>query len=250
MSENKAGKTKVTVVFPAKNEESTIEGCIKAAKESKYNPKIVVADGFSGDNTRKIAEELGAEIILPEKRMHPGKGIAMVTALKKILADKPDMILFLDADIRNLTAEWVDKLVDPVVEDGYDMARGQYLRAPRDAPVTKLVARPLLGTFFPEISHFDQPLSGEVAAKSEVWANLLNRNLPDGWGIDIWFLIETATLGYNIREIFLGFKEHKSFSHYTEDVAKLSKMSEQVALTIIKEAIKHHRIDNVENASV
>ncbi len=250
MSEGEAVETGVTVVFPAKNEESTIEGCIKAARESKYDPNIVVVDGFSVDDTRKIAEDLGAEVILQEKKMHPGKGIAMVTSLKKILPKKPDIILFLDADISNLTSEWVDKLVDPIVGGSYDMARGQYLRSPRDAPVTKLIARPLLATFFPEISHFDQPLSGEVAAKSVVWTDLLNRNPPDGWGVDVWFLIETACLGYIVQEIFLGFKEHKSFSNYIEDVSKLSKMGEQVALTIIREAIKFHRIENVENAAV
>jgi hypothetical protein len=75
-------------------------------------------------------------------------------------------------------------------------------------------------------------------------------NTHSGVGIDVWFLLETVSLGYNIREIFLGFKEDKFFSHSTEDAAKLSKMSEQVALTIILETIKHHRIDNAENASV
>ncbi len=249
MSKEHVKSPKVTVIIPAKNEESTIEGCINAARESKFNPHIAVVDGFSGDNTRKIAEDLGAEIIVPTKRMHPGKGNAMVSALQKILPNSPDVVLFLDADIRNITFEWVDKLVEPIVEGGYDMVRGQYLRAPRDAPVTKLIARPLIGTFFPEISHFEQPLSGEVAAKSDVWLELLKRNPPDGWGVDVWFLIETACLGYNIRETFLGFKEHKSFSHYSEDVAKLSKMGEQVALTIIKEAIKYNRIDNAREIS-
>jgi hypothetical protein len=40
-----------------------------------------------------------------------------------------------------------------------------------------------------------------------------------------------------------------SFSSYEENVAKLSKMGEQVALAIIREAIKHDRIDNVKETS-
>jgi glycosyltransferase involved in cell wall biosynthesis len=247
LSKDKDG-TKVTVIFPTKNEETTIGGSIKAAQGSKHHPQIIVVDGFSVDNTRKIAEELGADVVLPEKRVYPGKGVAMTTALRRAFQDSPDIILFLDADIRNLTSEWVDNLIKPILEGGYDMARGSYLRAPRDAPVTKLVARPLLEIFFPEISYLDQPLSGEVSAKAGVWDALLKRGSPDGWGIDIWLLIEASILGYNIREVFLGFKEHKSFSHYSEDVVKLSKMSEQVALTIIKEAVKYNRIDNVRDA--
>jgi hypothetical protein len=43
--------------------------------------------------------------------------------------------------------------------------------------------------------------------------------------------------------VFLGSKEHTSFEDYKEDVSKLSKMAEQVEITIIREAIKHNRLD-------
>jgi hypothetical protein len=82
-----------------------------------------------------------------------------------------------------------------------------------------------------------------VCARTEVWKKLLDQNPPDGWGIDIWFLIEAALTGYQIKEIYLGIKEHTSFDDYREDVGKLSKMAEQVEFAIIKEAIKHGRID-------
>ena len=65
-------------------------------------------------------------------------------------------------------------------------------------------------------------MSGEVCARKEVWKSLLEKNPPDGWGIDVWFLIETAMSGYQIKEIFLGHKEHTSFEDYREDVGKLA----------------------------
>ena len=77
----------------------------------------------------------------------------------------------------------------------------------------------------------------------EVWKSLLEKNPPDGWGIDVWFLIEAVMSGYQIKEIFLGHKEHTSFEDYREDIGKLAKMAEQVEFTIIKEAFKHGRID-------
>ena len=49
-------------------------------------------------------------------------------------------------------------------------------------------------------------------------------------------------LGYNIKEVFMGAKEHTSFEDYREDVSKLSKMAEQVEFTIIREAMKYGRI--------
>jgi hypothetical protein len=47
----------------------------------------------------------------------------------------------------------------------------------------------------------------------------------------------------------LGTKDHISFTSCEEDLAKLSKMGEQVALAIIGEAIKHERIDSVKETS-
>ena len=71
----------------------------------------------------------------------------------------------------------------------------------------------------------------------------IGKKPPDGWGIDIWFLIEAAMSGYQIKEIFLGQKEHTSFEDYREDVGKLANMAEQVEFTIIKEASRHGRIN-------
>jgi glycosyltransferase involved in cell wall biosynthesis len=248
-SNENATSPRVVVILPAKNEAATIKACIEIARQSKYKPAIIVADGYSTDKTREIASESGAEVIMSGKRLHPGKGAAMKSGLQAAFAKEPGVILFLDADLKNLTTDWLDKLIDPVIDGRYDMARASYLRAPRDAGVTKLVAKPLLYVFFPEIAHFDQPLTGEVAAKTDVWKALLESAPPDGWGVDVWFLIETAMRGFRIIEVFLGTKDHASFSSYSDDLSKLSKMGEQVAIAIIGEAIRYERIDNVKATS-
>ena len=249
-SENSSPK--VIVIFPAKNEEYTIENAITTAKQSYYKPDILVVDAYSTDKTYELAIRAGATVIQQPTQVFPGKGIAMKTGLREAIArseDAADIILFLDADIRNLTPQWVDNLVKALIDDNCDMSRGFYTRHARDAAVTKLIARPMLHIFFPEVSHFEQPLSGEVCARTQVWENLLKRGdssrppPPDGWGIDVWFLIEAAMSGYNIKEVFMGSKEHTSFGDYKEDVSKLSKMAEQVEFTIIREAIKYGRME-------
>ena len=97
-------------------------------------------------------------MIQQDAKTFPAKGIAMKTGLSKA-----DIILFLDADIKNLTPEWIDNLVDGCTN--CDMVRGYYQRQPREATVTKLIARPMLHILFPEFSHSEQPLSGEVCAR-------------------------------------------------------------------------------------
>lgn len=232
---------KIVVIFPTKNEEATIEHVIRTAKKSHYDPGVIVIDAYSSDRTVMIAHDIGARVIEQGNRMFPAKGIAMKKGIKEAISSNASITLFLDADIKNLTPEWIDKLVDGCIN--CDMVRGYYQRHARDAPVTKLIAKPMISTFFPELSHFEQPLSGEVCARTEVWKRLLKQNPPDGWGIDVWFLIEAAMAGYQIKEIFLGTKVHTSFEDYREDVGKLAKMAEQVEFTIIKEAIKYGRID-------
>ena len=59
----------------------------------------------------------------------------------------------------------------------------------------------------------------------------------------MWFLIEATMSGYKIEEVFLGKKDHSSFTDYKDDVGILSKMSEQVLFSILKEAVKHGKFD-------
>jgi glucosyl-3-phosphoglycerate synthase len=174
---------KVVVIFPAKNEEGTIEHVIITAKKSQYKPEVIVVDAYSSDRTSELAQKAGGTVIQQEAQMFPAKGNAMKTGLKKAIELNSDIIMFLDADIKNLTSKWIDDLVEG--STNCDMVRGYYLRHARDAAVTKLIARPMLHIFFPDLSHFEQPLSGEVCARREVWENLLQKSPPDGWGIDV-----------------------------------------------------------------
>ena len=238
---------KVCVALPSKNNERTIGNIIENLLKSKYRPKIIVIDGFSQDRTREIASSFeNVEVLTQSEKIYPGKGVAMKDGILKAIEESCDILAFFDADIKNFEKSWLEKLVEKI-ESGVDMARGYYERRARDAPVTKLVARPLLSLFFPEISQINQPLSGEVAAKIEVWKELVKeRDIPKGWGIDIWFLIETAMKGFSISEVFLGFKNHTSFEKYENDVEPLKEMARQIEITIIKEAVKYGRIKRVE----
>ena len=238
---------KLFVIFPARNESQTIAQCVEMAKKSKYEPEILVVDGNSSDKTKQEAKSAGAIVITQSKGLFPAKGIAVKDGLKEAFSRGADYIVFLDADIVNLTPEWVDLLAEPVIKGACDMSRAYYRRAKHDGAVTKLIAKPLSRVFFPEIAHFKQPLCGEICATSEVFKALLKgRDWPDGWGIDIWLLIEAAMKDYNIVEAYLGTKIHTSTQDYADDVVSLTKMAEQVSLTTFKEAIKHKRMGNIE----
>jgi glycosyltransferase involved in cell wall biosynthesis len=247
VSSPRVAEAKLCVILPARNEAETVARCVETVQKSQYKPEILVVDGNSSDRTRAEAKSAGATVVRQSRHLFPAKGVAMKDGVKEALDRGADCIMFLDADISNLTTKWVDLLAEPVMEKACDMSRGYYQRADYDGAVTKLVAKPLSRVFFPEIAHFNQPLSGEICANAELFRRLYrSRDWPDGWGVDIWLLIESAMNDYVITEVYLGNKVHTSRNDYEKDVSSLSKMAEQVSLTTFKEAIKFKRLDNLK----
>src|SRR5574341_2249970 len=90
----------VVVIFPAKNEQDTIEQVIATARKSHYTPEIIVVDAYSSDKTADLAHNAGARVIQQDAKMFPAKGIAMKRGLREAINNYADIILFLDADIK------------------------------------------------------------------------------------------------------------------------------------------------------
>ena len=134
-------------IFPAKNEEDIIEHVIRTAKKSHHSPEVIVVDAYSSDATVSKARKAGAKVIQQENKLFPGKGVAMKNGIMESINSDAEIVLFLDADIKNLTPEWINKLVNGCIN--CDMVRGFYQNHRRDAPVTKLIAKPILRVFFP-----------------------------------------------------------------------------------------------------
>ena len=51
---------KITALILAKNEERNIEDCIRSVS---FTDEVLVIDDFSTDNTKQIAENMGARVI-------------------------------------------------------------------------------------------------------------------------------------------------------------------------------------------
>ena len=104
---------KVSVVIPARNEAPTIRNIIREAKN--YASEVLVIDGNSQDDTRKIAEEEGAKVFQDAGK---GKGIAVRLAIEKV---QGDIIVFIDADGSHDPKD-IPKLILPIaLKDEADM---------------------------------------------------------------------------------------------------------------------------------
>jgi dolichol-phosphate mannosyltransferase len=111
----------VTILLPAKNEESGIEATfgalpIERLHELGYPVEILVADGRSHDRTREVARRHGARVIA---QLGTGKGRGVRSALD---VAKGDYVVMLDADA-TYPARAIPAFV-ATLDEGYDVVMG------------------------------------------------------------------------------------------------------------------------------
>ena len=114
-------KGTIKVIIPALNEEHSI-GLVTRDIPDSLVEEIVVVDNGSTDNTAQVARSSGATVLSENKR---GYGMACLTGIKYVLSREPipEIIVFIDADYSDHPEE-MSFLVNPIIEQGYDMVIG------------------------------------------------------------------------------------------------------------------------------
>ena len=215
---------KFTAVVPAYNEGSRLNKVVEELLKIKELSELILVDDGSTDDTEKRVRQFFADprFCYFRHRKNKGKGAALKTGLSKA---KSEIVLFLDADLENITSLKIKKIVMPVLHDEVDFARGSFRLA--RGRVTEIAVKPMMKILFPDV-YFDQPISGQVCAKKEF---LKRVNFEDRWGVDIGILLDAIQDGQRIVEIDIGKLEHKARS--TDEKIE---MAEQVLESMIKKA--------------
>ena len=246
VEEKKRKNLKISLCLPTLNEEKTIAKEIIIMKSeliSRYPllDEIVVIDSGSSDNTLEVAASFGADIyeadqILPGLEKFKGKGENLWKAL---YVTKGDIIVYLDADIKNIHHRFVYALVGPLLlHDHIRYAKAFYdrpiatgknkIRPTGGGRVTELVIRPLFSLFFPELTQIIQPLSGEYAGYRDVFEKI---PFPIGYGIETSMILDICEKwGLDIiAQVDLEKRVHRN-----QDVKSLGKMSFVILDTFLK----------------
>jgi len=258
VDEKQRKNLKISLCLPTLNEEKTIAKEILIMKSelmTRYPllDEIVVVDSGSTDKTRDIARGYGADVfeaekILPDLEKFKGKGENLWKAL---YITKGDIIVYLDADIKNIHHRFAYALLGPLllfnnikyVKAFYDrpIAIGKSkIRPTGGGRVTELVIRPLFSLFFPELTQILQPLSGEYAGYREIFEAI---PFPIGYGIETSMILDIyEKWGLDvIAQVDLDKRIHRN-----QDTRALGRMSFAILQTFINRKKKLGLVDYKE----
>ena len=249
---------KISLCLPTLNEAKTIAKEIvifKSELMSRYPllDEIVVVDSGSTDHTRKIAREFGADVylasdILPRFEPYVGKGENLWKAL---YITSGDIIVYLDADIKNIHHRFAYGLIGPLLLNPeikfskafYDRpiaTLGRKMRPTGGGRVTELVIRPLFSLFFPDLTQILQPLSGEYAGYREIFEKI---PFPIGYGVETSMILDIyQNWGLEVMaQVDLEKRVHRN-----QDTKALGKMSFAILKTFINRIRAQGLIDLME----
>lgn len=235
----------ISLCLPTLNEEKTIAKEIVLMRSelmSRYPllDEIVVIDSGSTDATVQVARSFDAVVhladdILPAYPAYRGKGENLWKAL---FVTRGDIIVYLDADIKNIHHRFAYGLLGPLLAgEGIKFTKAFYdrpiaigksrIRPTGGGRVTELVIRPMLSLFFPELTQIVQPLSGEYAGFREVFERI---PFPIGYGVETSMLLDICERwGLDV----IGQVDLERRVHRNQDTRALGRMSFVVLKTFL-----------------
>jgi len=247
---NKIGEIEradILVGIPSYNNAKTIAHVVRAVQTgfAKYFPDmkcvLVNSDGGSTDGTMDIVQ--GTTIddlhsILLQHRIRPvfkittpyhgipGKGSAFRTIFEIASALEVKACAVVDSDLRSITPEWVELLVKPVIEHGYDYVAPLYHRHKYDGTITNSIVYPITRALYGK--RVRQPIGGDFGFSGTLAKHYLTKDVWETdvarYGIDIWMTTTAIADGFKIGQSFLGAKIHDA----KDPGADLSAMLHQV----------------------
>ncbi len=225
------GSADILVGIPSYNNARTIGHVIRAVQAglTKYFPYrravIVNSDGGSTDGTvetvkNTIINDYGS-VLLRHRRepvvtlsvpYHgiPGKGSAFRTVFEIADALQVKACAVVDADLRSITPEWIELLIKPVYEKGFDYVAPLYRRHKYDGTITNGIIYPFTRALYGK--QVRQPIGGDFGFSGKLAHFYLRKNVWQTdvarYGIDIWMTTEAIANEFKVAQAFLGAKIH------------------------------------------
>jgi len=221
----------ILIGIPSYNNVRTIGHVVRAvtAGLAKYFPgakaAIFNSDGGSTDGTQEEVKRVQIEdfktiltshpvtpihkIVTPYHGV-PGKGSAFRAIFEAAKSLNAKACAVVDSDLRSITPEWMDLLLTPVYDEGYDYVAPLYARHKFDGTITNSIVYPLTRTLYGK--RVRQPIGGDFGFSGELAKFYLTKDVwgtdVARFGIDIWMTTLAIAEGYKVCQSYLGAKIH------------------------------------------
>ena len=221
----------ILVGIPSYNNARTIPHVVKAVQAglAKYFPKakcvLVNSDGGSNDGTPDLVNQTSVgnlETILVDHPVYlinkiitpyhglPGKGSAFRTIFKIAESLNAKACCVVDSDLRSITPEWIELLLDPIMDKGFDYVAPLYSRQKFDGTITNSIVYPMIRAMYGK--RIRQPIGGEFGFSGKLASHYLTKNVWESdvarYGIDIWMTTTAIGDGFKVCQSYLGAKIH------------------------------------------
>lgn len=242
----------ILVGIPSFNSAKTIGHVVQAVEAglSKYFPDrrslLVNSDGGSSDGTAEAVRQADVDLaaVLLDHRNRsggfhklvtpydgiPGKGSAFRTIFEIARALEVKACAVVDSDLRSITPEWIELLIKPVLDEGYDYVAPYYMRHKYDGTITNTIVYPLTRALYGK--RIRQPIGGDFGFSGQLASFYLDKDVWETdvarFGIDIWMTTTAVANGFKICQAFLGAKIHDA----KDPGADLSAMLHQVVSSV------------------
>ncbi|NEN24475.1 glycosyltransferase family 2 protein [Cryomorpha ignava] len=225
----------IDVVIPAFNESEAV-GLVVRDIPKELVRNIVVVDNNSSDNTRAVAESAGAIVIAEGKQ---GYGAACLKGLSYLasLAEKPDIVVFLDADYSDYPQEMF-QLVAPILDGEAELVIGSRSLGNREKGammpqqvfgnwLATTMMKYLYGAKFTDLGPF----------RAITWRALQEINMKDqdyGWTVEMQ--VKALKLDISYAEIPVKYRKRKGVSKITGTIKGTVMAGYKIILTILRYA--------------
>jgi len=227
------GPVEIIVGIPSYKNARTIGHVVKAAQAGLLNSfpdrkaLIVNSDGGSKDGTPEVVEQaridahsllLVSHPLYPVHRLTtpyhglPGKGSAFRMLFRIAEVTQARALAVVDADLRSITPEWLNLLLQPILALGFDYVAPYYKRHKHDGTITNSIVYPLTRALYGR--RIRQPIGGEFGISARLAGHFLTRDVWNTdvarYGIDIWMTTTAIAENFKVCQSYLGAKIHDS----------------------------------------
>jgi glycosyltransferase involved in cell wall biosynthesis len=214
------GGVDLLIGIPCYNDDQTVAEVMRVASRGarEYFPEkktlVFVSDGGSTDDTRDKAQaavlDPYTEKLVQIYRGLPGKGSALRGVFEAASYLRAKGTAVIDADLRSITPDWIQKLATPVMGGEYDFVAPLYSRYKYDGTITNNIAYNMTRTLYGH--QVRQPIGGDFGVSTRLVEAYLKEDVWDTdvakFGIDIWMTTLACTAGFYVCQSRLGLKVH------------------------------------------